>query len=376
MPINVAAFTAVLSSQNKKETEQNEDENLDTHPENCFHQERVRKAYETQFVQISVALLIFFNFCVSALQAQMLPEEGTLEDKVFFVLEYFFNISFAIELVWNLYGSWFLYFWQSGWNWFDFIIVVVSLLSMSFSNLPGISVLRLLRAFRVFRLFKRVDSLKKIIEGVFGSLPGVSQAFMVLGILMGIWSVIGVEFFAGPEPQFFGNFSKAMFTMWQIMTMDSWSSGIARNIIFKHDYPLAAIFFISYIFIAGIVMTNVVVAILLDKYLEAMDKDKEPQEDELDELDPAETEKAKGEGGDVDSQAEAVEMSPITKEKTISRRTSLRQIPNEDDFNRLIQEIRREKKRRSKRDKNKRHRKTSGTTAGTISSIIPSTGTL
>ena len=107
MPVNVSAMTAVLSSQNKKETEQNDDlNNPDFHPENCFHQERVRKAYETQFVQISVALLIFFNFVVSALQAQILPEERTMEWRVFFVLEYFFNISFAIELVWNLYGSW------------------------------------------------------------------------------------------------------------------------------------------------------------------------------------------------------------------------------------------------------------------------------
>merc|ERR1712048_2085 len=56
------------------------------------------------------------------------------------------------------------------------------------------------------------------------------------------------------------------------MTMDSWSSGIARIIIYEHGYPMAATFFISYIFIAGIVMTNVVVAILLDKYLEAMEK--------------------------------------------------------------------------------------------------------
>ena len=62
---------------------------------------------------------------------------------------------------------------------------------------------------------------------------------------------------------------RAMFTMFQVMTMDF--SGIARAIMFDHSYPLAAIFFIPYIFIAGIVMTNVVVAILLDRYLAAMD---------------------------------------------------------------------------------------------------------
>lgn len=254
------------------------EESESVHTETCCHQNQVRELYETPETQFTVAFLIFLNFVAEAIGAQMLPEDGSDEAYIFLIFEFIFNISFTIELVWNMYGSWFFRFWDSGWNWFDFIIVIVSLLAMMFPALPGISVLRLFRAFRVFRLFKRVKSLKKIIEGVLGALPGVSQAFLVLGILMGIWSVIGVQFFADRMPQFFGDFMKAMFTLFQIMTMDSWSSGIARQIIFDEGLPLAAIFFISYIFIAGIVMTNVVVAILLDKYLEAIDNDKKEEE--------------------------------------------------------------------------------------------------
>merc|ERR1712070_368857 len=156
---------------------------------------------------------------------------------------------------------------------------------------------RLFRAFRVFRLFKRIPSLKLIIEGVLASLPGVMNAFLVLGILMGIWSIMGVEFFQFAKgkmgggqavgPECFGNFFKAMFTMWQVMSMDSWASGIARPILFADNYgnqtwapaapsggsqAVSALFFISYTFIAGIIMTNVVVAILLEKYLDATSK--------------------------------------------------------------------------------------------------------
>eukprot|EP00494_Astrolonche_serrata_P024362 UN24620 len=107
------------------------------------------------------------------------------------------------------------------------------------SNTPGITVLRLFRAFRVFRLFKRIDSLKRIVEGVISSLTGVSQAFMILLILMGIWSVIGVEFFRNAEEEHFGTFIQAMFTMWQVMTMDDWS-GLARELIYTHNFPLAS----------------------------------------------------------------------------------------------------------------------------------------
>jgi hypothetical protein len=138
---------------------------------------------------------------------------------------------------------------------------------MSADELPGIAVLRLFRAFRVFRLFRRVESLRLIIEGVAASMTGVANAFAVLGILMGIWSVIGVEFFGTADPPNFGNFGRAMFTMWQAMTGDGGYSIIARPLIYQARMPIAAPFFISYGFVAAIVMTNVVIAILLDAYL-------------------------------------------------------------------------------------------------------------
>jgi len=281
--------------------------------ENCWAQNWVRAQYESNFIQIAVAVLIFGNFIVSACEKVILPGEGSPEQGVFLVFEWFFGLIFTVELAWNMYGSWWGMFWASGWNWFDFIIVLISLLSLGLGNLPGISVLRLFRAFRVFRLFKRVPSLKLIIEGVGAALPGVSNAFVVLGILMGIWSIMGVEFFgtirgefsmnsAGvknceilghsglDEPEFglckfktqeFGDFFKAMFSMWQIMTMDSWASGIARPLIYNEGHWITGpIFFISYTFIAGIIMTNVVVAILLEKYLECTSKAAAAKENE------------------------------------------------------------------------------------------------
>ena len=147
--------------------------------------------------------------------------------------------------------------------------MTVTFVSMGNPNLPGVTVLRLFRAFRVFRLFKRVESLRIIIEGVGASLPGVGNAFVLLGLLMGIWAIIGVEFFSEYADDEFGNFLKAMFTMWQVMTMDGWASNLARPLLYDDGLTVAAPFFISFTFIAGIVMTNVVVAILLEKYLTA-----------------------------------------------------------------------------------------------------------
>merc|ERR1740130_763036 len=242
------------------------------------HQEFAYFTYKLDKVQLSVAALIFANFVVSAVNSQVLPQEGSVAKESFFILETILTFIFLIELVWNMYGNACLPFWRSGWNIFDFLIVLISVLSLIFKGLPAFNVLRLFRAFRVFRLFKRIKSLRCIIEGVFAAMPGVTNAFMVLAILMGIWSIMGVEFFGEVAEEEFGNFACAMFTMFQVMTMDSWSSGIARKLIFSEKLNdvqrsiVAPIFFVLFIFIAGIVMTNVVVAILLEKYLSATQK--------------------------------------------------------------------------------------------------------
>ena len=104
----------------------------------------------------------------------------------------------------------------SGWNIFDFVIVLISTISLIYPQMPGIVVLRLFRAFRVFRLFKRIPSLRKIVVGVMVSLPGVGNAFVILGLIMAIWSIIGVEFFREDMDEEFGNFAKGMLTMFQV----------------------------------------------------------------------------------------------------------------------------------------------------------------
>merc|ERR550534_691541 len=195
------------------------------------------------------------NFVTAAIQAQILPEPKSPTDRIFVSLEYFYVYAFLIELLINMYGHYLWEFWRSGWNWFDFLIVVVSLLAMYFPDLPAISVLRLFRAFRVVRLFKRVEEMRKIIEGIMKSLPSLSYAFIAMGLIMGIWGIMGVGFFGdykndntfgvSIEGYFFGNFLTAILSLGQIMTFDSWSSQIARDIIYKYGF-VAAVFFLSY----------------------------------------------------------------------------------------------------------------------------------
>jgi voltage-gated sodium channel len=236
-----------------------------THPARDKFKMLLSSFYHHNTTQIAIACLIFANFFVSAVEAQSLPltEE---EEYIFAQLELAFNMVFLVELLMNMYAHWFLPFWSNSWNWFDFIVVFISLIAMIGDGLPGFTVLRLFRAFRVFRLFKRIPSLRKIVVGVVSAMPGVANAFVLLGLVMGIWSIMGVNFFGDDFPMEFGTFFKAMLTCFQIMTFDGWASEIARPIMLQMGGGFA-LYFISYVFVASIIMSNVIVAILLDKYL-------------------------------------------------------------------------------------------------------------
>jgi len=230
------------------------------------NQDKVKLWYYMRVTQIAVAVFIILNFLMSAIKAQRQPKTKT-ELYVFEVLEIVFALIFAFELAVNMYGNWCRPFFISGWNWFDLIIVLISLFTLGLgSGIPGINTLRLFRAFRVIRLFKRIPSLKRIVEGVIQSIPGVGNAFIVLTLIMAIWSILGVEFYSRSSPENFGTFSKGMFSMFQCMTLDSWS-GIARPLI--KNGPMHWFFFCSYVLIAGIIMVNVVVAVLLEKFIGA-----------------------------------------------------------------------------------------------------------
>jgi len=264
------------------------------------------------YVQVSVALLIFTNFICQVIQRQVDPaytHSDDMSNKTTWVtIDTIFNVLFLIELLINMYGSWMWPFLSQGWNLFDLFVVsigVIDLLSLmfDFSYPPQLKTLRLFRAFRVFRLFGRVESLRKILDTIWKAVPGVINAFILLLIVMSIYSVLAVDAFGGlyqeacalPNPppgaltgrqecygaEYYGCFTAALYTLFQILTGESWSEAGVRPILHYFQVKNSAtrnaednrgdmstfgvsVFFVSFILINSFVILNVVVAVLLD----------------------------------------------------------------------------------------------------------------
>jgi voltage-gated sodium channel len=154
-----------------------------------------------------------------------------------------------------------LSFFKDAWSVFDFIVVGIALVPASGS----LSVLRALRVLRVLRLINKVESMRKVVGGLLSSLPGLGSVFGLILIIFYVASVIATNLFHKDFPDWFGSLSTSAFTLFQVMTLESWADGIAR--------PYSWIFFILFILIATFIIFNLFIAVIVDSITADHDKD-------------------------------------------------------------------------------------------------------
>jgi len=148
-------------------------------------------------------------------------------------------------------------FWRSGWNWFDFFVVGIALV-------PGggeWAVLRSLRVLRVLRLLTVVPSLRKVVAAFLHAIPGLGGVVMVMSIFFYTAGVLATRLFGEYFPQWFGSLGASLYSLFQIMTLESWSMGIVRPVM--EVYPYAWAFFVPFIMIATFTILNLFIGIIV-----------------------------------------------------------------------------------------------------------------
>lgn len=149
-------------------------------------------------------------------------------------------------------------FFRSGWNVFDFVIVAIALMPAS----GALSVLRALRILRALRLLSIVPQLRFVVGALFSALPGMGAIIAVLLIVFYVAAVIATKLFAPAFPDWFGSVGASMYTLFQIMTLESWSMGIVRPVM--ETYPWAWIFFVPFIIVTSFAVLNLFIALIVN----------------------------------------------------------------------------------------------------------------
>ncbi len=165
-------------------------------------------------------------------------------------------------------------FFRSGWNLFDFGIVAVALIPAG----QGVSVLRALRILRLLRVVSVAPRLRRVVEGFVTALPGMASVFLLMGIIFYIGAVMATKLFGGACPActpeqaanfelWFGTLGHSLYSLFQIMTLESWSMGIVRPVL--EVYPYAWVFFVPFIMLTTFAVVNLLVGLIVNSMQEA-----------------------------------------------------------------------------------------------------------
>jgi voltage-gated sodium channel len=222
--------------------------------------ENVAAFLELKIVQNGVIAVILFNAVLLGMETS--PTLMAAAGPVIVGLDAACLAIFVIELALKFYARR-LAFFRSGWNVFDFVIVGISLM-------PGaqtFSVLRALRILRLLRVISVTPSLRRVVEGFLKALPGMGSVFLLMGMIFYIGAVMATKLFGQSFPEWFGDLGNSAYSLFQIMTLESWSMGIVRPVM--EVYPAAWAFFVPFIMVTTFAVVNLLVGLIVNSMQDA-----------------------------------------------------------------------------------------------------------
>ena len=149
-------------------------------------------------------------------------------------------------------------FFRDGWNVFDFLVIGISLAPAT----EAFTVLRALRVLRLLRLITVVPSLRRVVGGLIGALPGMGSIVLLIALIYYVCAVMAVNLFGEDFPNLFGTLPASLFTLFTIMTLEGWVDGVVRPVMEK--YPYAWLFFIPFIIGTTFTILNLFIGIIVN----------------------------------------------------------------------------------------------------------------
>jgi voltage-gated sodium channel len=150
------------------------------------------------------------------------------------------------------------YFFKNGWNIFDTIIVVGSLVPSGGSS---VLLARLLRVFRVLRLVSMVPELRLLINALLKAIPRMGYIALLMFVIFYIYAAIGSMYFSPINPVLWGDVSISMLTLFRVATFEDWTDVMYETMAI---HPLSWIYYLTFIFLTAFIFLNMMVGTVLE----------------------------------------------------------------------------------------------------------------
>jgi voltage-gated sodium channel len=216
---------------------------------------RLAERIETPPMQHALIVLILVNAAILGLETvpSVMAEWGTLLTRLDSIILSIFVLEIGLRLV--AHGP---RFFRDPWGVFDFTVVAIALAPAA----GPFAVLRALRVLRVLRLLTLAPNMKRVVGGLLRAVPGLTSVFGVMMIIFYVGAVIATKLFGQQFPDWFGSLGASAYTLFQVMTLESWSMGIARPVM--QAFPYAWIFFTIFIMVSTFTMLNLFIAVIVN----------------------------------------------------------------------------------------------------------------
>ena len=207
---------------------------------------------DDRFKRTVLALIVVSSVLLGLETSRTLP--ATIIDSVILANQIILG-AFVVELVMRI-AVYRLDFFRDSWSLFDFAIVAIALIAPS----GAFQVIRALRILRAFRLVSTVPSLRRVVEGLLGAVPGIASVLFLLVLVLYIAGVMATMLFRDVAPEHFGHLPISLFSLFQIMTLEGWAE-IATEVMAQYEW--AWVFFIGYILVATFLVLNLVIGVVV-----------------------------------------------------------------------------------------------------------------
>lgn len=217
-----------------------------------FWRIRSNKAFE-----LFVVFIIIFSALVIGARTYDMPQ--TMLDIIAY-LDVFITAFFLVEIVIRFLGEERKKdFFKSGWNIFDTLIVIMSIVPIENSDMALIG--RLIRIFRVLRMVAIIPELRLLINSLLKAMPQLGYVLLLMFIIFYIYAAIGATFFAQINPVLWGDVSISLLTLFRVMTFEDWTDVMYETM---EVYPLSWFYYLTFIFLTAFAFLNMVIGIVVN----------------------------------------------------------------------------------------------------------------
>ncbi len=219
-------------------------------------QSRLKDVDSSKWFQGIVIAVIILSALLVGAKTHNLPSEAIA---VLAILDIAVTVFFVVELTIRFLA----YpkkreFFKSGWNIFDTIIVIGSLIPTGGS---GVLIARLLRVFRVLRLVSMVPELRLLINALIAAIPRMSYIALLMFVIFYIYAAVGSIVFSEINGELWGDVSIAMLTLFRVATFEDWTDVMYETMAV---YPISWIFYLTFIFLTAFIFLNMMVGTILE----------------------------------------------------------------------------------------------------------------